>query len=125
MRMSAWSPAVGSPDLALDVYLYLLGADELGDHRPARLAGRPQPDRPADVAFLERSMAARRDGDPAAGGGRGLQRRGRLDILVEIGSILEGHPGERPGSISSEEHSVGKECVRSFRSRWSPYTKKK
>src|SRR3546814_18764825 len=88
---------------ALDVDLYLLGADELGDHRPARLAGRPQPDRPADVAFLEGSMAARRDGDPAAGGGRGLQRRGRLAILVE----------------RSEERRVGKECVSTCRSRWS------
>src|SRR3546814_5191138 len=54
-------------------------------------------------------MAARRDGDPAAGGGRGLQRRGRLDILVEIGSILEGHLGERPGRIAEAPQLVGRE----------------
>src|SRR3546814_14505779 len=63
--------------------------------------------RSADVAFLERSMAVRCDGDPAAGGGRGLQRRGSLDILVEIGYILEGHLGERHGRIAEAPQLVG------------------
>src|SRR3546814_15210117 len=35
------------------------------------------------------------------------------------------HGAMRSGSVSSEERRVGKECVRTCRSRWSPYHEKK
>src|SRR3546814_7425014 len=44
------------------------------------------------------------------------------DIGEDIGiAILDPEQAERPGAIRSEERRVGKECVSTCRSRWSPY----
>src|SRR3546814_16841612 len=40
-------------------------------------------------------------------------------------AISPGRIGQRPSSSRSEERRVGKECVRTCRSRWSPYHSKK
>src|SRR3546814_11814079 len=50
--------------------------------------------------------------------------------LVARGALLHRHvtgvePGGGVGGSSSEERRVGKECVRTCRSRWSPYHEKK
>src|SRR3546814_17318128 len=69
-----------------------------------------------------------------------LRRGGRALRSVEVSEIRETHPGEVTGltpkvirrhqsySVSSprsEERRVGKECVSTCSSRWSPYHSKK
>src|SRR3546814_15497353 len=39
----------------------------------------------------------------------------RVDLLEHVGAVMDGHP------LRSEERRVGKECVSTCRSRWSPY----
>src|SRR3546814_14362713 len=46
-----------------------------------------------------------------------------LKLFHEAGDYLFVHAGIKPGR--SEERSVGKECVSTCRSRWSPYHQKK
>src|SRR3546814_19892632 len=118
MRISDWSSDVCSSDLArrvgerdgpaLGVTVGLLAAGGGGGiaverlaHLGALLVGH-DPEGEVDVADADRRAGA---GDPV------------LD-LVSHGAA--GH-GERDRE-RSEERRVGKECVRTCRSRWSPYT---
>src|SRR6056297_3783235 len=57
-------------------------------------------------------------GKGRAGNARDLEQFGRdMGFGVTIAELLEG----RTGQVRSEERRVGKECVSTCRSRWSPY----
>src|SRR3546814_13348477 len=92
--------------------------------RPRHLPGRAQLMPPA-----RRRLAAGRSEQPRAI--ISAQPRKRLDLmLVEIGAdqfeieLAAVVQAERvaPKAVRSEERRVGKECVSTCKSRWSPYT---
>src|SRR3546814_13955611 len=104
MRISDWSSDVCSSDL-----LFRLAFAER--------------DRDVGVDFslwieVRRDLIMRRRGE----GGTHRDRRGRQG---ESDPHAACPPFPIPASIKSEERSVGKECVSTCRSRWSPYQKKK
>src|SRR3546814_11079395 len=99
MRISDWSSDVCSSDLALAVDL--LGDVGRGQLAIMRLAAGHR------HGVVEQNLV----GDVDLGGDRGAQRQ---QAGMEIGAVPE--IGER-----SEERRVGKECVSTCRSRWSPY----
>src|SRR3546814_3096511 len=57
------------------------------------------------------------------GGIVGFERLPRRSATVEVAvaAYAEGHHPDRDPALRSEERRVGKECVRTCRSRWSPY----
>src|SRR3546814_12986439 len=59
-----------------------------------------------------------RDGDAQPGAGTAVR-------LLEVGAAGFFEPLDAAGGIRSEERRVGKECVRTCRSRWSPSHSKK
>src|SRR3546814_12550732 len=64
--------------------------------------------------------------DGAGPGLLGCVERGTLrlgDVVLEVEPVLNAHVGV--GTGRSEERRVGKECVSTSRSRWSPYHSKK
>src|SRR3546814_1141757 len=74
-------------------------------------------DLPSGRARADRRQAAAREGlHPLHGGRQGEARSpgrgGRLNARLSAGRVKEGR---------SEERRVGKECVSTCRSRWSPY----
>src|SRR3546814_14127871 len=102
MRISDWSSDVCSSDLShlmLDISLIQpLATCQLLRHMPEKknmLHARYGP-----------AAAAKRKGERNAGGDINIFRDGSL---------------WRPGDRRSEERGVGRECVRTCRSRWSPY----
>src|SRR3546814_17549758 len=104
MRISDWSSDVCSSDL---VDRRIAQADLVGEavgrlHREARAVQR----------LVQRDIA----------GGDGA-RRGMADFLVEAEVLEEiARIGlGRHAAPSSDERRVGKECVSTCRSRWSPY----
>src|SRR3546814_4239983 len=119
MRISDWSSDVCSSDLELDGFL-LAATEELArlEHRPidgarteafladlwqrtfARVAA-------AEEAWLERSFIKR---------GRAFVERLYPEAQLRRRLYQYGFTPYR-----SEERRVGKECVRTCRSRWSPY----
>src|SRR3546814_21105041 len=103
MRISDWSSDVCSSDLAGAVQVDI-DRQRLGD---------------ADrIAELNRAAAREPRGDD-------ILRQITRDICrraVDLGRILA---AERAAAVRSEERRVGKECVSTCRSRWSPYTSKK
>src|SRR3546814_20786851 len=110
MRISDWSSDVCSSDLAQ--------LRRVGELRTARfcydhLAGR------LGVALaeslLQRRLLRRQDGDFRVG------PKGRA-FLEDLGLDIAEAQGERR---RSEERRVGKECVSTCRTRWSPYHYKK
>src|SRR3546814_20810030 len=115
MRISDWSSDVCSPDLH-ELAAFDLGArqTDLAQHRMSEshvLAGR------------------RGGGDLRAGPnqllvGLGQDKAGRRDLLGLAFRRRQCRPGLRLGQ-RSEERRVGKECVSTCRSRWSPYHYKK
>src|SRR3546814_15776187 len=53
---------------------------------------------------------------------KGEKERGRIALPEYTAEIWHGYlPDARPGQLRSDERRVGKECVRTCRSRWSPY----
>src|SRR3546814_3343450 len=120
MRISDWSSDVCSSDL-LAQHLLAESAADLGEARVVlqQLAADIQRqvfgiDDAAQEAQVGRQQlrAVLRDEDslhvePDAGLAVGME---------EVEGLLRGNEKER-----SEERSVGKECVRTCRSRWSPY----
>src|SRR3546814_16204639 len=86
--------------------------------------------RPSDAALwigrARSRRAQRRDRVSSTGDGRGRksQNQGFGASLRHLLRAVSRREPERPGR-SSEERRVGKECVRTCRSRWSPYTYKK
>src|SRR3546814_12448016 len=100
MRISDCSSDVCSSDLQIFGLAIAEDASPKGDHPPARVADRDhQPAAEAVIGFL----VVDRDQHP-----RFDKHRGR--------EFLE---------CRSEERRVGKECVSTCRSRWSPYHSKK
>src|SRR3546814_19946585 len=51
-----------------------------------------------------------------------LERDLKVDIKGSIATITYAHPDREFAKVRSEERRVGKECVSTCRSRWSPYT---
>src|SRR3546814_10101349 len=53
---------------------------------------------------------------------RGIKRDVPIDVKLGLGhAVSEGRPGGEVARGRSEERRVGKECVSTCRSRWSPY----
>src|SRR3546814_12024024 len=97
MRISDWSSDVCSSDLRTVAH----ALDELADNADAGAAGGVHLD-DVDVAVL---------GDRRALGADAAGRRRRAAGAVRADAVQR-----------SEERRVGKECVSTWRSRWSPYT---
>src|SRR3546814_17460976 len=100
MRISDWSSDVCSSDL-----------DEIIIDR-RRAVAMPAQDRRRRIA----ARAAGHRGEEAMGGA----------VATLGGRIVEQHDAaivgpRRKGQVRSEERRVGKECVSTCRSRWSPY----
>src|SRR3546814_1843173 len=96
MRISDWSSDVCSSDLND-------GCPRLGDILRPVPAARRTPSWPADNRLAERN-------------GRSSSRNGRSGSDVRCVRSIEFAAAQR-----SEERRVGKECVSTCRSRWSPY----
>src|SRR3546814_17274863 len=102
MRISDWSSDVCSSDL-LDGRV----ADDIDELLVA-----------PDVAFQRRDVeVADQDGGPVALLGPARHTLDEVELLAELG--IERAVGNV--SSRSEERRVGKECVSTCRSRWSPY----
>src|SRR3546814_13634029 len=101
MRISDWSSDVCSSDLARAAV-----GDQLGDHRVV-IGADP-------VAFLD----ARIDADTPAEH-KMIEPSGRGQKLLR--RILGVKPRLHRPAVRSEARRVGKECVSTCRSRWSPY----
>src|SRR3546814_19198198 len=106
MRISDWGSDVCSSDLVVGLHR-LLEPDQV-----EALQATPEPDgmrhRQALVGVYHQSDAV---------ADRRAHRRHALDVLADVGlADAHLHRLER-----SEERRVGKECVSTCRSRWSPY----
>src|SRR3546814_12550521 len=118
MRMSDWSSDVGSSDFGLALGL-------ANDLRQPRLGG--------IVAILDQQLLAALDRVAALVGIEQLPVAFALDHEVGIHAFGgQVHPGVAEFAVlrnaeaaRSEERRVGKECVSTCRSRWSPYHIKK
>src|SRR3546814_17285798 len=103
MRISDWSSDVCSSDLyvraaSVDAGTFLADYARLGAQRNTKIVG----------IFVR---LWQRDGKPRY-----------LDMIPRVWGLLErdlAHPALGP--VRSEERRVGKECVSTCRSRWSPY----
>src|SRR3546814_20141362 len=129
MRISDWSSDVCSSDLGFQRPQFRNAAgSECGGARYIRcraLRSRP-PGRRERARLQPRSFPVSlvEDDDLARGG---------IKCLDYDRFILDGrrrafenlHLGRKHFGVRSEERLVGKECVRPFRYRWSPYHKKK
>src|SRR3546814_15970021 len=102
MRISDWSSDVCSSDLAYDRDLVDLRMPPLAEELHLRLA----------EAARRRQILRRREG---------------LVADAEHEAVVEGRVQFRDQAVlrRSEERRVGKECVSTCRTRWSPYHEKK
>src|SRR3546814_14803816 len=98
MRISDWSSDVCSSDL-------VAGTIEIGTLRPLDFGKRR----------IQGGIKAQYNpyGDRIVGGSGGIGWRGTLSYVDQFANDTIG--------IRSEERRVGKECVSTCRSRWSPY----
>src|SRR3546814_20767933 len=87
-------------------------------------ASRAQPDREGRAAhrgerrrYIVRAVAIDLSNE--------AQRKMQLVIALPAGALDASHDGKQGFSDRSEERRVGKECVSTCRSRWSPYHEKK
>src|SRR3546814_14892413 len=114
MRISDWSSYVGSSDLA--------GAGALGKARHQL--------RDLSHAALVGAGDDRRDEPLVGGDGNGdVGRAETVDVIAVhlVIPLLHLHQRKRAGPdaiVRSEQSRLGKECVSTFRSRWSTYTLK-
>src|SRR3546814_10131487 len=100
VRISDWSSDVSSSDLDLD-HLVMLAIKDIGEAQPGGIA--------APVLFLQVPLAFLAPAET---------RRARRHHHF-IGRLVDGDGF--PVGIRSDERRVGKECVSTCRSRWSPY----
>src|SRR3546814_12654764 len=112
MRISDWSSDVCSSDL--HGYAAVLRPGQVEDRQQVDIADRAQVERSDDEPF-ERLI-----------GGENEKREGKAEYAVrpvgcERACLLVRLPGRRRQRTRSEERRVGKECVSTCRSRWSPY----
>src|SRR3546814_16374839 len=115
MRISYWSSDVCSSDL-------LLGRHNLADHTDALSASPYVPPR-FDLQLFSRSEVelGRITSRQIVGVKAGPRDRGSQIVTENPGK--QGRPDNVIGrTVRSEERRVGKECVRTCRSRWSTYT---
>src|SRR3546814_15368119 len=109
MRMSEWSSDVCSSDLYIDT-----GAEQL------------QRGRWAPALFLRLPADRRRAGVRRSGeGARRAQFRDRCEQRRGDRGAARRVAGDPDRTLLSEERRVGKECVSTCRSRWSPEHSKK
>src|SRR3546814_20502922 len=101
MRISDWSSDVCSSDLAADAYPLLVVTPNVVKTNWAHEVGMWTPRRQATVVH-----------------GDGDRVDGFADVVLVNYEILDRHLGW----LRSEERRVGKDVVRSCRSRWSPAT---
>src|SRR3546814_16359876 len=96
-----------------------------------RAAGPPREEK-LRLAMFEPRILARREEAVNLASQRRHPRRiaaveaiGELDEFAQVGLVLDRVNGDRAARMSahgrSEERRVGKECVSTCRSRWSPY----
>src|SRR3546814_6726348 len=111
MRISDWSSDVCSSDLAFD-----LVAEEI-DTQAGFLAGGEQ----VEDAAAHREFALVGDGIDAAEAVRDEQFGERVAVDPLPRRERRGELADAKGRERSEERRVGKECVSTCRSRWSPY----
>src|SRR3546814_18582093 len=100
MRISDWSSGVCSSDLA---FVYALAAARVEKAEPPGTRCR----RTDDPRHRHRVACPLAQGEQ------------RLEPTVVIGECPRAH--QQLAIVRSEERRVGKECVRTCRSRWSPY----
>src|SRR3546814_12340874 len=113
MRISDWSSDVCSSDLADRCNPSVDRATELRqDLRACRGLVRCDPLCSVELIDVE---TVTRPGDRAS----------RLCGSIDIGTRHLARASIHLGDERSEERRVGKECVSTFRSRWSPYTAQK
>src|SRR3546814_21100987 len=112
MRISDWSSDVCSSDLLADHGDGLAGADVEGDVVDHRLPLAGDAERGGEVGDAQDRRGARHGG----GGG------GAHDSPLSFESMASRSPSpSRLSAKRSEERRVGKECVSTCRSWWSPY----
>src|SRR3546814_14136284 len=116
MRISDWSSDVCSSDLSLELLSKLVqgaGVHLINEHlQPVTDLLAQHLDRDAGTDALERNLEQRR-GLAAHDQVIGQEHR-RVPVLFMV-------PNNAPGCVvRSEERRVGKECVSTCRSRWSP-----
>src|SRR3546814_19466212 len=99
MRISDWSSDVCSSDLAQEITVAVIGFPNLGAAGVHQVV-EAVPLRP-DAVQAERQLVGDRPGDAA---------RQTPIIIIAVGDF----------GLRSEERRVGKECVSTCRSRWSP-----
>src|SRR3546814_11177409 len=99
MRISDWSSDVCSSDLKI-------GGDEIR----REIGGEPDFQRAAKIAILAKLR-----------GSQPLVEQLCTQIAAEASADTLPRQRQYRSSIRSEERSVGKECVSTCRSRWSPY----
>src|SRR3546814_14712863 len=107
MRISDWSSDVCSSDLGLELDDVYDGSKSWSDLQAA--AGAPVlPDGPSETELR-----------------RAVGRLLHIDDDERIATYQNLLEATTAPSVSSEERRVGKECVSTCRSRWSPYHNKK
>src|SRR3546814_13291637 len=109
MRISYWSSDVCSSDLR-DIYVHAEGAG-------GELL-RPEPAHHENVGGVDRDHAE-------LGEHQGQRQAQRRDDLAAPQSGSSRCAGGQSRGVRSEERRVGKECVSTCRSRWSPFHYKK
>src|SRR3546814_21031725 len=118
MRISDWSSDVCSSDLT-----DLERDSPLPEHRA--ISGQQRRARVIDVRGLGGDAVDFEDAQVAAGAERGRRWTAQIEATeVDAGNRLE-HAADRAAQLGacpgrSEERRVGKECVSTCRSRWSP-----
>src|SRR3546814_7825408 len=79
----------------------------------------------SDLASPQQHWRAQAGATSPHGGGLCDQVRGSPAVLSRPIALARGHSSRRPdataAAVRSEERRVGKECVSTCRSRWSPY----
>src|SRR3546814_16867681 len=130
MRISDWSSDVCSSDLVDPEALKQAGVPRLRARGIWRLAGDQLAEGQRDAAVLAVHDMERAGIDIVGDG-----ESGRESYSNQFATALDGVDAEKPGNtigrtcedtpvprvVRSEERRVRKECVRTCRSRWSPY----
>src|SRR3546814_17375349 len=125
MRISDWSSDVCSSDL--QDLARAPGLVQQGGSDGGGLARARRSHQHGIAPFAQRGEQVGQYGMDGQGGHRRfLSRHSRLNAMIQPNNrIWIGFLGSSSILARSEERRVGKECVRTCRSRWSPYHSKK
>src|SRR3546814_16732176 len=120
MRISDWSSDVCSSDLLLSLIVVVIDGRKLIGEQARRLF--------KTQASGDEKVGEQRVAQPvaiASAGALGAVRgeAAQADLAENVVVVHRDEPHIRPPR--SEERRVGKECVSTYRSRWSPYHSKK